>query len=132
MALTTADGGDQLEILDVSNPSNPVVRARRVDPGTCATARGCAYLAADVRADGNMLVVTSIDTGVAVNNVIAEIIDSSNGEVIVDFDLPDDVYDANYDASGRYVVTTRSNGQLDWYGGGERGTLATGFISADW
>ena len=132
VALTTADGGDQLEILDVSNPSNPVVRARRVDPGTCATARGCAYLAADVRADGNMLVVTSIDTGVAVNNVIAEIIDSSNGEVIVDFDLPDDVYDANYDASGRYVVTTRSNGQLDWYGGGERGTLATGFISADW
>lgn len=133
VTLTTADGDHQLQILDVSDPSNPVVGARRVDPGTtCATARSCVYLAADVRADGNILVVTSIDNGGTVNDVIAEVIDSGSGEVLVDFNLPDDVYDANYDASGRFVVTARSNGQLDWYGGGERGTLATGYISADW
>ncbi len=119
---TSADGNtNTLQFLDVSEPSAPSVIAERSAPDR-------SYLAADVRADGNVLVVTLIDTG----DVIAEIIDSSSGEVIVDFNLPDDVYDANYDAAGRYVVVTRSNGQLGWYGGGERGTLASGFISADW
>ena len=118
----SADGeSNALQFLDVSDPSSPSIVAERSVPGR-------SYLAADVRADGNVLVVTLIDNG----DVIAEIVDSSTGQVIVDFNLPDDVYDANYDASGRYVVTTRSSGQLDWYGGGERGTLASGFISADW
>lgn len=122
-----ADDGDTntLRLLDVSEPSAPVVLAERSVPGR-------SYLAADVRADGNILVVTKIDDGSASGDVIAEVVDSSTAEVLVDFNLPDDVYDANYDASGRFVVTARSNGQLDWYGGGERGTLATGFISADW
>lgn len=122
----SADGESHtLQFLDVSEPSAPLVIAERSVPGR-------SYLAADVRADGNVLVVTRIDNGTDSGDVIAEIIDSATGAVIVDFNLPDDVYDANYDASGRYVVTTRANGQLDWYGGGERGTLATGYISADW
>ena len=118
-------GTETLQILDVSDPSSPTVRAERMDADR-------SYLAADVRADGNILVVTRIDTGTDTGDVIAEILDSSTGEVIVDFNLSDDAYDANYDASGRFVVITRSNGQLDWFGGGERGTLASGYISADW
>jgi len=130
---TSGEGLHQLQILDVSDPSNPVVGARRVDPGTtCLTARGCTHLAADVRADGNILVVTAIDNGGEVADVIAEVIDPSSGQVIVDFNLPDDVYDADYDVSGRYLLTTGSNGQLDWYGGGQRGTIATGYVSAAW
>lgn len=122
----SADGASHtLQVLDVSDPSSPSVIAER-------TAADHSYLAADVRADGNVLVVTRIENGTESGEVIAEVVDSSTAQVIVDFNLPDDVYDANYDASGRYVVTARSNGQLDWYGGGERGTLATGYISADW
>lgn len=122
----SADGESQtLQFINVSEPSSPLVLAER-------SVVGHSYLAADVRADGNVLVVTRIENGTDSGDVIAEIIDSGSGAVIVDFNLPDDVYDANYDASGRYVVTTRANGQLDWYGGGERGTLATGYISADW
>lgn len=121
---TDADG-ETLQILDVSDPSSPsVIAERNVD--------GRSYLSADVRADGNVLVITRIENGSDLGEVIAEIIDSSTAEVIVDFNLPDDSYSANYDASGRFVVIARSNGQLDWYGGGERGVLGTGFISADW
>ena len=114
---------NRLQILDVSDPNAPVLVAER------PVEAGFVYRAADVRADGDILVVRQLG---AAGNVIAEVIDSATGQVIVDFNLPDDVYDANYDASGRFLVTTRANGQLDWYGAGERGTLATGFISADW
>lgn len=123
---TSAGGIQELQILDVADPNSPVVGARRTEANHT-------FLAADVRADGNILVVTAIDAGDgSVADVIAEIIDVDTGEVLVDFNLPDDAYGANYDASGRFVVVARANGQLDWYGGGERGTLATGFISADW
>lgn len=123
---TDPDGAtDTLQILDVTDPSSPSVIAER-------NVAGRSYLSADVRADGNVLVITRIENGSELGEVVAEIIDSATGEVIVDFNLPDDSYSANYDASGRFVVIARSNGQLDWYGGGERGTLGTGFISADW
>jgi hypothetical protein len=119
------DGGtiNRLRILDVSDPNAPVLIAERADDP------GLIYLAADVRADGNILVVRR--TGAA-GDVIAEVIDTATGEVVVDFDLPDDVYTANYDAAGRFVLTVRENGDLEWYGAGQRGTLASGFISADW
>lgn len=125
----SSDDRNRLQILDVSNPDEPSLIAERDEPGRL-------YAAADVRADGDFLVVTRhFDPAVGsteADDVIAEVIDSTTGQIIVDFDLPDDVYEANYDASGRFVVTARSNGQLDWYGGGQRGTLGTGFISADW
>lgn len=126
LAVVSEDAGAQtLQILDVATPGTPVVGASRLDPDRT-------YLSADVRADGNILVVTRIEDGSDAGDVIAEVIDVSTGDVLVDFNLPDDVYAANYDASGLFVVVARSNGQLDWYGGGQRGTLATGFISADW
>lgn len=123
------DERNRLKIFEVTNPAAPVLIAERDEPGRL-------YVAADVRADGNILVVTrdfgddegSIDD----DDVIAEVIDVATAEVLVDFDLPDDVYEANYDSSGRFVVTAGSDGQLNWYGAGQRGTLGTGFISADW
>ncbi len=125
--LVVDEAGDdtihRLQILDVGDPNAPVLLAERAaDPGFI-------YLAADVRADGNILVVRR--TGAA-GDVIAEIIDPATGATITDFDLPDDVYEANYDATGRFVVTVGTAGQLDWYGAGQRGTLGTGFISVDW
>ena len=123
------DEVNRLKILDVSNPDAPSLIAERDEPGRM-------YSAADVRADGNILVVTRTfgdDASSADDDdVIAEVIDVVTADILADFDLPDDVYEANYDATGRFVVTAGSNGQLDWYGAGQRGTLGTGFISADW
>lgn len=123
------DDGNRLQVLDVSDPNAPIALVERFDPGRF-------HAAADVRADGNILVVVrrfDPATGsTESDDVVAEIIDPTTGETITDFDLPDDVYEVNYDASGRFVVTVRTNGQLDWYGAGQRGTLASGFISADW
>lgn len=120
---------DRLLVLDVSDPSSPVEISVGAEPGRF-------YAAADVRADGNILVVVRrFDPEVGSTNaddVVAEIIDPESGETVAEFDLPDDVYEANYDATGRYVVTVRTSGQLDWYGAGKRGTLGNGFISADW
>lgn len=120
---------DRLLVLDVSDPSSPVEISVGGGPGRT-------YLAADVRADGNVLVVVRMfDPAVGSSesdDVIAEIIDPATGATIADFDLPNDVYGANYDASGRFVMTVGANGQLDWYGAGQRGTLATGYLFADW
>lgn len=117
------DAINRLQILDVSDPSSPVLLAER--PADA----GFVYLSADVRADGDIVVVRQTE---AVGDVIAEVIDVDTGDVLVDFNLADDAYAANYDASGLFLLVARSNGQLDWYGGGQRGTLASGFISADW
>ncbi len=120
---------DRLLVLDVSDPSSPV----EISAGGGA---GRSYLAADVRADGNILVVVRMfDPAVGssdADNVVAEIIDPATGATVVDFDLPNDVYGANYDAAGRFVLTVRENGDIEWYGAGKRGTLGSGFISADW
>ena len=124
-----SDGNDRLVVLNVDDPNNPVEISDRSEPGRF-------YAAADVRADGNVLVVVRrFDPAVGStedDDVIAEVINPATGETVADFDLPDDVYEANYDASGRFVLTVRTNGQLDWYGAGQRGTLASGFLSADW
>lgn len=125
LVITSSDGRveeDVLQILDVSDPSSPQVIAER------SAGPDGAFLAADVRADGDFVAVRRTGSG----DVIAEVLDAGTAEVIVDFDLPDDVYDANYDAAGRFLLTVRESGQVDWYGAGQRGTLGSGFISADW
>jgi hypothetical protein len=132
LVVASSDPGDdlnRLQVLDVTDPTSPVVTVERFDPGRF-------HVAADVRADGNILVVVRrFDPAVGStedDDVVAEIIDPTTGETIADFDLPDDVYEANYDASGRFVLTVGTEGRIDWYGAGQRGTLADGFISADW
>ncbi len=120
------DEVERLRFLDVSDPFDPSEISGRSDPGR-------SYLAADVRADGNVLVVVRrLDAESGEGDVVAEILDPSTSETVADFDLPDDVVGADYDASGRFVMTVATSGQIDWYGAGQRGTLGTGFISANW
>lgn len=127
-ASVAAGGNDRLVVLDVNDPNIPAEIIVRSEPGR-------SYAAADVRADGNVLVVVrrfDPAIGSSDDDVVAEIIDPATGATVAEFDLPNDVYEVNYDAAGRFVLTVRENGEVEWYGAGRRGTLASGFLSADW
>jgi hypothetical protein len=62
----------------------------------------------------------------------AHVVDPATGEVVDSFDYPAPVVDQEYDASGTWLLVTLADGQIQWFGEGESGTLGAAYLAADW
>jgi outer membrane protein assembly factor BamB len=62
----------------------------------------------------------------------AHVVDPATGEVVDSFDYPAPVVDQEYDASGTWLLVTLADGQIQWFGDGESGTLGAAYLAADW
>jgi outer membrane protein assembly factor BamB len=62
----------------------------------------------------------------------ARVIDPDTGQVVGSFQYPAPVVDQEYDATGTWLVVTLADGRVVWFGGGESGELASGYLAADW
>lgn len=95
------------------------------------------YMDAATRADGMLVVAGRRPNGDSLGlagggDLVAEIIDPATGELVTEFDLPDRVFDIDYDRSGRFLLASGDDGVLHWFGAGGSGILAEGVGSASW
>jgi hypothetical protein len=94
---------------------------------------------AAVRADGMIVALTRTpgegdDPSAGFDNptVSGQVFDPFSGELVSEFDLPDDVYSIDYDSTARFLLTAGGDGVVRWYGLGRSGEVGSGFVAATW
>lgn len=118
---------DNLVLFDLSDPTSP----QRTGP----TMGGLiSHTDAAVRSDGMIFALARPPGGddAAPSDLMGWVFDPSSGDVIAETDLPDDTWEIDYDATGTFLLTVGQDGIVRFFGAGQSGVLAEGFVSVSW
>lgn len=121
---SSPDGPIEILVLDLLTARTAADAVVLRDPD------GVGYKAPAFRRDGRLVVAQQAATsGIAT----ARVLDSATGEVVATFPYGGTaIRDQSYDATHTWLLVTMADGSLRWFGGGQDGTLPSGFTAADW
>lgn len=123
----TGDLVDNLVLFDVSDPSAP----QQTGPSMGGV---ISHTDAAVRSDGMIFALARSYRGDddASSDLMGWVFDPSTGEVVAETDLPDDIWAIDYDASGTFLLTVGQEGVVRFFGAGQSGVVADGFVAVSW
>ena len=112
-----------LEIVELDAANEVIIRRRHE--------LGMSVADVDVRADGLLVVLLSALPGANFGDT-ALVVDPDDGSIVTEFGLAAGSASMGYDTTGTFLLFVDGDGTVRWQGRGGSGTLATGFLSADW
>lgn len=123
---SSLEGTGSIVLLDVSDSTNPRLIDHPMMGGLVP------FFDAGVRADGSIFALAFLPTGDDSRVVEGWVYDPNTGEKITTTPLPSDLFSIDYDQSNTYLITVGGDGLVRWYGGGDSGEIASGFVAAGW